>query len=147
MTRTPSAALRLDELLLQGLGDEQPHHLVLAIGQQRPYAVRPSRVPDWCRLQLLEALDGWLTGKCRRCIHRPKPWPELDLAVACSWRPGRVTCPACEPVTFWRPADDEARARCGLCGAGAVDTVTVAFGSLSWRCSVCADCRPNPEGS
>ncbi len=48
-------------------------------------------VPDWLRLQALEALVGFVAGTARTCRHNPSPRHPRPLAAA-AWRPGLVIC-------------------------------------------------------
>jgi hypothetical protein len=138
-----AAALRLDQLILDGVGDQQPFHWLLAYGASNPFGVIAPRVPSWCRLQLLETLDQWINRTARLCIHRPRV-ERFDLAVAASVRPGVVACPICEAFMLHGERSRENWELCGLCGSASTDVASITFGVLTWRTPTCDACKPAP---
>jgi len=99
-------------------------------------------VPDWLRLQAIEALVGFVAGTARTCRHNPSPRHPRPI-VAVAWRPGLVICGGdCRYLLALSGDDDR---RCDLCGhvdAEGVYPTSVAVGSLVYTAGLCESCKP-----
>lgn len=143
----PSDVLRLDKIVQEGI-DGDPYVWLAAYGRERPVQVVAPAVPDWVRLPLLQALDGFYQGRARVCIHRPSRFDRREPIVAASVRPDVVTCAdGCELTMLHRPQDEAAWSRCSLCGGPATAVVSVMFGRMNYRTTCCDECRPLTEAS
>ncbi len=103
-------------------------------------------VPDWLRLQAIEALVVFVAGTGTTCRHNPSPRNPQPIAAA-AWKPGLIICgAACRHLLRLHGDDDR---RCDLCGhvGDVIYPATVAVGSLVYTAGLCPDCERARAGS
>lgn len=106
-------------------------------------------MPEWLRLNVLDAIGRFIAGDAETCVHSPHP-ARPQPVYAAAWRPGRVVCGRCTHLLELPRGSRRDRTcdRCGHVCAGfdegdPIYPSLARFGLLIYQYGTCRDCRPD----